>query len=46
MSQTPTIAIAPNITAYFQEVISDAIRARRVEATEAAASASKPSVLI
>ena len=26
-----TIAIAPNITEYFQEVISDAIRARQVE---------------
>ena len=34
----PTIAIAPNITQYFQEVISDAIRARKVEATDAAAS--------
>jgi hypothetical protein len=34
----PTIAIAPNITEYFQEVISDAIRARQVEATDAAAS--------
>jgi hypothetical protein len=34
----PTIAIAPNITDYFQEVISDAIRARQVEATDAAAS--------
>jgi hypothetical protein len=33
-----TIAIAPNITQYFQEVISDAIRARQVEATHAAAS--------
>jgi hypothetical protein len=33
-----TIAIAPNITQYFQEVISDAIRVRQVEATEAAAS--------
>jgi hypothetical protein len=33
-----TIAIAPNITTYFQEVISDAIRARHVEATDAAAS--------
>jgi hypothetical protein len=33
----PTIAIAPNITQYFQEVISDAIRARQVEATDAAA---------
>lgn len=34
----PTIAIAPNITQYFQEVISDAIRARQVEATGAATS--------
>ena len=34
----PTIAIAPNITLYFQEVISDAIRARQVEATDAATS--------
>ncbi len=33
----PTIAISPNITQYFQEVISDAIRARKVEATDAAA---------
>jgi hypothetical protein len=33
----PTIAISPNITEYFQEVISDAIRVRRVEATDAAA---------
>jgi hypothetical protein len=33
-----TIAIAPNITQYFQEVISDAIRVRHVEATDAAAS--------
>jgi len=33
-----TIAIAPNITQYFQEVISDAIRARKVEATDAAES--------
>jgi hypothetical protein len=35
---SPTIAIAPNITLYFQEVISDAIRVRHVEATDAAAS--------
>jgi hypothetical protein len=33
-----TIAIAPNVTQYFQEVISDAIRARQVEATGAAES--------
>jgi hypothetical protein len=32
----PTIAIAPNITEYFQEVISDAIRVQKVEATDAA----------
>lgn len=31
-----TIAIAPNITEFFQEVISDAIRVRHVDATEAA----------
>src|SRR6185437_11199968 len=31
-----TIAIAPNITQYFQEVISDAMRVRRMEATDAA----------
>lgn len=37
MSDVPTIAIAPNITAYFHEVISDAIRVRRVDATDAAA---------
>jgi hypothetical protein len=34
----PSIAIAPNITQFFQEVISDAIRVRHVEATDAAAS--------
>jgi hypothetical protein len=33
-----TIAIAPSITEYFQEVIADAIRVRREDATEAAAS--------
>jgi hypothetical protein len=32
-----SIAIAPNINEYFQEVLSDAIRARQVEATDAAA---------
>ena len=37
MSQ-PSIAIAPNVSTYFQEVLSDAIRVRRVEATEAASS--------
>lgn len=37
MSQ-PSIAIAPNISHYFQEVLSDAIRDRRVEATDAASS--------
>lgn len=37
MSQLPTIAIAPNITQYFEEVISDAIRARKVDATRGAA---------
>ena len=37
MSQLPTIAIAPSITVYFEEVISDAIRARKVDATRAAA---------
>lgn len=36
MSQLPTIAIAPNITEYFQEVIADAIRVRKVDATNAA----------
>ena len=34
----PSIAIAPNISQYFQEVISDALRARQVAATDAAAS--------
>lgn len=34
----PSIAIAPNISHYFQEVLSDAIRVRRVEATDAASS--------
>src|SRR5262249_53513740 len=33
-----SIAIAPTVTEYFQEVISDAIRVRKVEATDAAAS--------
>jgi hypothetical protein len=37
VTEPSTIAIAPNITLYFQEVISDAIRARQVEATDAAA---------
>jgi hypothetical protein len=32
-----TIAIAPNITAYFEQVITDAIRAHHVDATDAAA---------
>lgn len=36
MTQT-TIAIAPNITAYFEQVICDAIRAHHVDATDAAA---------
>jgi len=34
----PSIAIAPDISQYFQEVISDAIRVRHVDATDAAAS--------
>ena len=38
MTQPLSIAIAPNITEFFQEVISDAIRVRRVDATAAAAS--------
>jgi hypothetical protein len=38
VTQPSTIAIAPNITQYFQEVISDAIRVRHVDATDAAAS--------
>jgi hypothetical protein len=38
VTASSTIAIAPNITQYFQEVISDAIRVRQVEATAAAAS--------
>jgi hypothetical protein len=37
VTENPTIALAPNITEYFQEVITDAIRARKVDATEAAA---------
>ena len=37
MTTPSTIAIAPDITQYFQEVISDAIRVRKVEATDAAA---------
>jgi hypothetical protein len=37
VSEPSTIAIAPNITLYFQEVISDAIRVHRVDATDAAA---------
>src|SRR5689334_25432061 len=32
----PSIAIAPDISQYFQEVIADAIRVRHVEATAAA----------
>jgi hypothetical protein len=31
-----TIAVAPSISEYFQEVVTDAMRARHVEATEAA----------
>jgi hypothetical protein len=38
VTQPPTISIAPNITLYFQEVISDAIRVRHVDATDAATS--------
>jgi hypothetical protein len=34
----PSIAIAPDISQYFQEVIADAIRVRHVDATDAAAS--------
>jgi hypothetical protein len=34
----PSIAIAPDVSTYFQEVLSDAIRVRRVEATDAASS--------
>lgn len=37
MSQ-PAIAIAPNVSTFFHEVVSDAIRVRRVEATDAASS--------
>ncbi|APR80881.1 Hypothetical protein A7982_06228 [Minicystis rosea] len=37
MSDVSTIAIAPNITEYFHEVISDAIRVRKIDATNAAA---------
>jgi hypothetical protein len=33
---SPSIAIAPSISEYFQEVVTDAIRTRRVEATQAA----------
>lgn len=37
MSQpSPTITIAPSMSHYFEEAITEAIRARRVEATEAA----------
>lgn len=36
MTEPSTIAIAPNITQFFQEVISDAIRVHRVDATDAA----------
>src|SRR5262245_60752439 len=38
LMKAPSIAIAPDISQYFQEVISDAIRVRHVEATDAAAS--------
>src|SRR5262245_48443812 len=34
----PSIAIAPDISEYFQEVIADAIRVRHVDATDAATS--------
>jgi len=34
----PSIAITPNVSHYFQEVLSEAIRVRRVEATDAASS--------
>src|SRR6185503_12053729 len=34
----PSIAIAPNISQYFQEVIADALRGRQVDATDAATS--------
>lgn len=33
---TPSIAIAPSINDYFEEVVTDALRSRRVEATQAA----------
>lgn len=34
----PSLAITPNISQYFQEVISDALRVRQIEATEEAES--------
>lgn len=37
MSQ-PSIAITPNVSTFFQEALSDAIRVRRVDATDAASS--------
>ena len=33
---TPKIAIAPSIDEYFEEVVTDALRSRRIEATQAA----------
>src|SRR5262249_61522752 len=38
LMKAPSIAIAPDVSQYFQEVIADAIRVRHVEATDAAAS--------
>lgn len=38
MSHGSSIAISPSISEYFQGVVSDAIRARQIDATEAAAS--------
>jgi hypothetical protein len=37
VTQPSTIAISPNINEYFHEVVTDAMRARHVEATHAAA---------
>src|SRR5438094_10576614 len=38
MPSSPVLAIAPDVSAYFQEQLDGAIKARRVDATEAASS--------
>src|SRR5262245_48282363 len=38
MPQLPQIALSPSISAYFEEVVTDALRVRQVDATRAASS--------